>query len=1279
MGKEIRNYEFKTQNAQAFINDKGELKFKGKKGGKELKQLKPLFEAVLKADTHPTKNKKKLDSDTEKELMKKLYDLLMADGKVDVDELKLGDEFVNSGLTAKAFIDKKLAEANPVQEVKKEEVKEENEEVVITEDPVTEEIVEEIVAQNTPKQVVQTPEIEKKPDPRVSQNAFNLTIQNQRTKIQDKKDELTTTFTKEVTIDKGVYLYNVAVQALKDEGIEHPNAKQINERIAEIALVNDISDVNRVPRGKVIKVGKVGSPIPPVQAETPVAPTNAETPVEPATVTPSSINVEEKPVVDILTEQEYTAEDKTEGEGDNEFAYKEWKKEGSAPIYTTEVEGVTLSATSLDALKELKTKFAAATVTAAPEGEETDDAKGTRQATNLANLKQRIELSGGNIDVIEDVIDLLRGNGNVKLDSSEVQAFVQDLVKTKNVEVLTALLVSGEGEEAALTTDLIQNEETAKTVASLYKEIRDKENAGTKLTDDEVALKNFLADKVKDNGLYAIAADPEKGIAAKSLYFDEKSGNIAYKSDSNIQAQDPAVVDKVAKAIETANAAKADSAIENDTDAAAQARALAAVFKEYANTDDKILAAWLAANANMLHASKDDVLAFVAKNDLRAVTSLNYTPDADTDAEFNKAVADRVVALYEQEPKGDPANMRYINEALTKIDAATYDPEEDKQKAKDKVIESFFEVTGEGENKEYTFKPSRRPTYEEMETLLVYANADMQKAILASVESINDLGKGQYTQLLETESGGITTADLKAKYAELFEKAAAEFDLENKLDEAKAAVLKFIDAVGPNIDLIPFDKIQEKFGDVAFVKEHLGPQVNEDENVQRKLTVLDLDIKESEPDSEGKVTYSVDFSMAINFSSGSSSDDISLSAASKEELLEKAKPYIELQNIVYENKSGNANSTDVERENNLARLKEMFADENLEKDVKLAIVNFVIGLKDVYDEELIDAVIETKDPDFITAKFMSYDGENLTDTQAAKLIEYAKNPKLEDGSNNPFYLGTASGNDIREAIARRGKKEEITAIYDTLRPTDQLRVLAEHTEFFGDASAKLEQLINEALTSDKSSVAFYDILNLLMDKSLTLSADTANKLMAKIQRPLPVHNGREAIYSWADNFGNTVFYKKVTGTDGKITFKRCTAKDYAAEIKYEIDNNGTSHVKEKRQAEALSRLSSRGVADVVLAYSENGKGLIKDWNDEYAWFGDALGVDDMMPVIDKVLAYGSDSNKQTDEYKALVALVQSFKNENGKANTDSDFSSNVATQIDNAMIAYIKKVRGITE
>lgn len=1243
MGKDIRNYEFKTQKAQAFVNDKGELKFKGKKK-KELEQLKPLFDAILKADTSSTKNKKKLDSDTEKDLMNKLHTLLMADGIVDADELKLGDEFVKSGKSVADFINEKIAKANSAKETKevKEEPVAEVEEEPVAQEPVTEVVTEEV------KEEERTPVVERRPDPRVSQNAFNQAIQNQRVRIQDKKDELTTAFTKEVTVDKGVYLYNIAVQALKDEDVEHPNAKQINERIAEIALVNDISDVNRVPKGKVIKVGRVG-----------------ESPVTPTTVAPSSITVQEKPVSETLTELEYSVEEKDDGEGDNALTYKEWTKEGYTTKYTTEVDGVTLTADSLEKLKELKTQFTAATITAAQENEEAD-AKVTRQAANLVNMKKRIELSGGDLDVIKDVIDKLRADGNVNLELEEVQAFVQDLARTKNVEVLTKLLVNSEDN---FTNDLIKNEDTAKTVASLYKDIRDKEKAGQKLTDDEIALKEFMATKVKNYGLYKIAADSDNDVAEKSIYFNEKSGEIAYFS-GDYYANDPKVFDGFVKAINEANAATKNDTIPDDTDDKAKERALAAVFKQYVNTEDKMLANCIASKADALHASKDDVLALVAKSDMFVLDSLNFTPSAEDSPAFNKAVADRVVALYEA-GNGDPANMRYLETALSKIEAATYDPEEDKQKAKDKVLESFFEVTGEGENKEYTFKPSRRPTYEEIEQLISNASPEMKTAVLDYVSSIDDLGKGQYTQVLEQN---FSTADLKAKYAELFD--AANLDVENDLEDAKAKVLQFIDAVGPNIDLIPFDKIKEKFDDVDFVKEHLGPQV-EDHEIKRKLTELDLDIKESEPDSEGKVRYSVDFSLATERFGETVVEEVSLNADSKDELLAKARSYIELQNIVYEAES--ADATDTEREINLARLKEMFNDENLDKDFKLAIGNFVIGHKDVYSETLMDDIIETKDPDFIKSEVIGWRGGHLTDEQMSRLIEYAKNPKLENDSNNPFYLGTASGNDIRDAIVCRGKKEEITAIYDSLRLSDQFEVLSKHTDFFEDANDKFEQFVNKKIDTDEQKVAFIEILKFAMDKQFTLSTETANKLMSKIKRPLPVHDGREPIYSWADRNGKTVFYKKQTEADGRVKFVKCTASDYAAEIKYETDNNGNSHEKEKQQAEALSRLSSSGVADVVLAYSESGKGIIKDWNDEYAWFGDALGVDDMMPVIDKVLAYGTAANKQTDEYKALLELVKSYKDENGKANTTKDFASDVATKIDNAMIAYIKKVRGITE
>ncbi len=1247
-GKEIRNYEFKTQNAQAFINDKGELKFKGKKGGKELKQLQPLFDAILKADNSYKSNKKKLDSDKEKALMNKLHDLLMADDKVDSNELKLADEFVKSGLSVEAFIDKKIAELNPEKTAIEETV-------VIEDDPVADEIFEELVNQNLLSSQQNVPVVEQKPDPRVSQNAFNQTIQNQKIRIQDKKDELTNAFTKEVKVEKGVYLYNVAVQALKDEGIEHPTAKQINARLAEIALVNDINDVNRVPLNKVIKVGKVGAPVQPVVEP---SPTVGENPV-----TPSSITLEEKPVVDTLTELGYSSEDKTEGENDDAFTYKEWTKEGSATIYTTEVDGTILSAVSLEDLKELKTKYEAAVITSAPEGEETDEAKVTRQNTNLANLKQRIDLSGGNLDVIKDVIDKLREEGYVQLESAEVQAFVQDLVRTKNVDILTKLLVNGSDE---FTNELIKNEETAKTIVSLYKEIRDKENAGVKLNDDEIALKDFYTQNIYSKTLYTIAADEEKGTVEKEVRCSAITGDLGYMATvdgTNYSAFSSEILDEFVKALQAA-----------DTD-----EEKTAVFKQFANTEDKALARTLAVKADTLKASKEDVLAFVANNDMFVISTLDYTPSAEEAPAFNKAVADRIVALYEA-GAGNPANMEYLDEAVEKINAA-YDLEEDKQNATNKILESFFEVTGEGENKEYTFKPSRRPVWEEIYIMLRNIPAGMQKAVLDSVTSIDDLGKGQYTQSLETNAQYITTADLKAKYAELFEKAAAEFDLENDLEGAQAKVLKFIEAVGENIDLIPFGKIQEKFGDVTFVKDYLGPLKNENENILRKLTLLDLDIKETE--SDGNVTYNVSFSIAANVDYNADVAHIVLSAASKEELLAKAEQYIELQNIVYEAKTNEASSkfTDTERGINMARLKEIFNDENIDKDVKLSVVNFVVGKWDLYDEELIDNIIDTKDPDFIKEEsIVGREGVKLNPTQMATLIDYAVKPKLEDGNDNPFYLGTESGNQIRNVIINSGNKEQITAIYDSLRSSDQLYVLSKHFEFFEDANDKFEQLINKVIDTNEQdgAFAFVEVLELAMDKQLTLSQETANKLMNKIQRPLPVHDGREPIYSWADFYGNTIFYRKKTGSDGKVTFERCNASDYAAEIKYETDNNGTSHTKEKRQAEALSRLSSSGVADVVLAYSESGKGIIKDWNDEYALFGDALGVDDMMPVINKVLYYGSEANKRSDEYNALLDLVQPFKDENGKVNTTKDFSSDIATKIDNAMIAYIKKVRNIT-
>lgn len=870
MGKEVRNYEFKVNNAQVYFNEKGEIKYKGKGDGKKaLKQLKPLFDAIAKADTSYKSNDKRVDSAKEKDLMDKLHKLLMADGTVDADELKLGDEFTKSGLSAEEFINKKLEEANPT---KKEEVvpaaAAATEEVVVA--PAKEEVgqPQEVIVEPEKKDEPVQPETPTRPDPRVSANAYNQTIQNQKIRIQDKREELEAAFTNEQTVTNGTTLYKLAVDALKAEGVEKPSAKQINDRIAEIALINNIDNVNNVRVGTTLKVGRGSVPDAGAseRVENPTAPTGgAAASSVPATVAPSSIEVTEKTAEETLEELEYTAAEKSvKAEGEEEgFTYKEWTKEGSATMFTTDVDGVILAAESLDKLKQLRADYKAeyAKIKGKPaDGEEADDAKATRQAQNLESMKKLIELSGGNLDVVKDVIDMLRDDGKVNLESDEVQAFVQDLIRTKNVEVLTALLTQEDGENRVFAPDLLgNNKASAETLASLYKEIRAKENAGEKLTDEEIALKNFFNNTVqKDDAsaLYTVEADEENGIIAKEMRVSGILGEpyyVATVGELVLKACDPAILDEFAKEFTAA-----------DTD-----EKKTALFAKYANTDDKLFAQTLAFYADQLKASKDDVLALVAKNDMYVLKELRYTPaDTVTDAdlegykseekvdgegdaafnyiqytktegdvtttvyvatvgdvkikadsvealktavaeynEFNNTLAERVETIY-TEAAGDPANMCYLEDAFARIDA-TDKSDEDKQKLKDKILESYFEVTetteGEGEEavttKHYTFKPSRRPTYEEMDGFCKAVESnDMCKAVAATI-NIEDMGAGQWSAAFENWYGGCIDGVARERYTEL----VADMDAEAILDFVKNKMQKLKDRN------IPYDAIIAKF------------------------------------------------------------------------------------------------------------------------------------------------------------------------------------------------------------------------------------------------------------------------------------------------------------------------------------------------------------------------------------------------------------------------------------------------------------------------------------
>lgn len=880
-GKEIRNFEFKVNNAQVFFNEQGKVKYKGnKKGKKQLEQLQPLFDAIAKADNSHNSHDKKVDSQKEKDLMSKLHQLLMADGTVDANELKLGDEFTKSGLTAEAFINKKVNEANQaaIDKVVEQVVAETKlpEETKPDENPAPVE-QKPVEPQQTPvKDEEQKPPVQQaqqRPDPRVSQKAYNQTIQNQAQRLEGKRAELESAFTNVQTVQRGSTLYKIALDALKAEGVEKPSPKQINTRIAEIAMLNNIPNVNNVKVGTSLKVGRgtvadagASGNISNAPTQSPVKQQQGTTQVV-KTVAPSTINVLERTAVETLMDLEYQAEDKevaAEGE-EAAWSYKEWTKDGSANMYTTSVGGITLAAASLDELKNIRTQYNAAEIKAAP-ADEADDAKAARQAENLANMKKRIELAGGDVIAIKAVIAEMRTEGNVDLKSAEVQAFVQDLIRTKNVEVLDALvLVDGTDEDGNsvknFDVSLLANDKTsAETLASLYTEIRAKENAGVKLTDEEVDLKEFINTNISAGNLYTRAADEDNGLPEVNMHIYNNVDGICFRvvlNGSNYYAQDQSKLDNFVKDYKAANG---------------NPEKLAEVFKNYVNTDDRELAYSLAMHADIMQAKKDDVLTLVENNGLKVLTGLSYSPvatvseneldgytaedkvDGEGDnefsyklytkegadpvytaefngktikaesvealrtaiadyKEFNNKIGERAVVSYtDKAQKGDPANMRYIEEAFALIEAMDKTDDE-KLALKNHILESYFEVTEttEGEDavttKTYKFKPSRRPTEEEICAFYDKAAEEMKKAVVESI-TVDDMGKGSWVAGLEYNEGVETY--MVPHFANLI----------SEMDEA--GVIDFIQnkVIYKSCD-IPFDKAMEMFPDSAELKAEL--------------------------------------------------------------------------------------------------------------------------------------------------------------------------------------------------------------------------------------------------------------------------------------------------------------------------------------------------------------------------------------------------------------------------------------------------------------------------
>ena len=452
---------------------------------------------------------------------------------------------------------------------------------------------------------------------------------------------------------------------------------------------------------------------------------------------------------------------------------------------------VKLSAPTIEELQKMEKDFkaAAAKVKSAP-ANETEEAKKSRTDANLAAFKEMITITGGNIQVIKNIAEKLRDDSYVDRDSGDYKAFVQDLLLTKNAEVVEAMLpLKGD----VMGASVIAKDKTAHEIlAGSYQEIRNKEKAGEKLSNEEIELKNVLAERKRYSG-YKIEADTEKGIHEKYMAYNI-DGTPMYQTciDNNwYYAKDPALLDEFLTKLENA-----------DTDAKK-----AELFKEYINTEDTELAKCLALNVKTLKAKDEDIISLINANGIEV---LNNLPLKD-DTTYSKTVTDAVVARMKEIYTTDKGNLEnaYYLDNLDWIDKTDLS-DEDKEKAKTEILETYFEVTQDSEGKKtYTFNPSRRPTYEEMDKLANQnTNSEMKQALVKSIK-LEDMGKGQYTEAIEFRYNGQFTVP---HYAEMVDKMTTREEVIDFIDNKVATDKGYH---------LPFDKILEKFPDDEGIKQRL--------------------------------------------------------------------------------------------------------------------------------------------------------------------------------------------------------------------------------------------------------------------------------------------------------------------------------------------------------------------------------------------------------------------------------------------------------------------------
>lgn len=683
-------------------------------------------------------------------------------------------------------------------------------------------------------------------------------------------------------VESGETLYTIAKKQLAAEGLPTDDFRAINNRIAQIANLNNINDVNDIKAGVKLKVKLTDEAIKKVKennndsakafngtataagddwtkgtskkgqtdgvvndkvADYKKQPTLVDGKTSTIKVTRNGLNMGSGICVDAegnelakpakMTKAQWKKYQ--DGGGIMKYSnpnhnpqemYQTGYSDGKAETAFM-FKGIKLSAPTIQELKDLETKFQteASKIKTAP-ANETAEAKAKRMATNLAALKELVTLTGGNEQVIKNVAEKLRGDDYVDRKSDDYKAFVQDLLLTRNADVVSALTPK-DGDKVDMS--VVEYDRTShEHLAGMYQEIREKEKAGEKLSADEIKLKDVLVN-TKFKGGFKIEADEANHVNEKVLWYGN-NGRLVYSTyvnDVEYWASDEKLLDEFVNKLKAA-----------DTD-----EKKAALFKKYAKTKDVELARCLMYRAEILKAKDEDIKTVINANGMEVLDKLDRSDDADWSDDIKNTMLARIKDIYTKE-KGNLENAEWLDVANDWIKKL---PEDQRDAARTEIAETYFEKTTtkdeDGNDKtEYTFNPKRRPTYEEMDKLCDVASNDMKKA-MGDYVKLNDMGKGQYNEAIERTSYSDGKNPVRENYSNM---------VDSMTD--KKEVLDFIDnkiTTDRNYH-VPYDKILEKFPDDKNVKDKLLSYVDGNSTIsdENRLALVKTYMKEE----NGKVS-----------------------------------------------------------------------------------------------------------------------------------------------------------------------------------------------------------------------------------------------------------------------------------------------------------------------------------------------------------------------------------------------------------------------------------------